>query len=120
MRSRSSSASTRGTPTRAPNSPRASIAGVGWSNPNHTDSASKSKLRQTVEAGMAAEPSLILHGGARPGELAIEGERIVGAPPAGARRVDLQGACVLPAFTDAHVHFPSWALGRRELDLFGT
>ena len=39
--------------------------------------------------------------------------------PAGARRIDLGGACVLPGFVDAHVHFPSWALGRRELRLFG-
>ena len=38
--------------------------------------------------------------------------------PAGARRIDLSGACVLPGFVDAHVHFPSWALGRRELRLF--
>ena len=38
--------------------------------------------------------------------------------PAGAGRIDLAGACVLPGFVDAHVHFPSWALGRRELRLF--
>jgi hypothetical protein len=38
--------------------------------------------------------------------------------PAGARRVDLAGGCVLPGFVDAHVHFPSWALARRELRLF--
>ena len=28
-------------------------------------------------------------------------------------RVDLGGRCVLPAFTDSHVHFPTWALARR-------
>jgi predicted amidohydrolase YtcJ len=38
--------------------------------------------------------------------------------PAGARRVDLDGACVVPGLVDAHVHFPSWALARRELRLF--
>ena len=38
--------------------------------------------------------------------------------PAGARRIDLAGGCVLPGLVDAHVHFPSWALGRRELRLF--
>ena len=27
---------------------------------------------------------------------------------------------MLPGLVDAHVHFPSWALGRRELRLFGT
>jgi predicted amidohydrolase YtcJ len=39
--------------------------------------------------------------------------------PAGARRVDVGGGCVLPGFVDSHVHFPSWALARRELRLFG-
>ena len=34
--------------------------------------------------------------------------------------VDLGGRCVLPGFTDAHVHFPTWALARRELRLEGT
>jgi predicted amidohydrolase YtcJ len=58
--------------------------------------------------------------------LVLAGERIaavLGDPadaPAGARRVDLAGACVLPGLVDAHVHFPSWALARRELRLFGS
>jgi predicted amidohydrolase YtcJ len=39
--------------------------------------------------------------------------------PADTRRVDLGGACVLPGFSDAHVHFPTWALTRRELQLHG-
>ena len=34
--------------------------------------------------------------------------------------VDLGGRCVLPAFADAHVHFPTWALRRREVRLEGT
>jgi predicted amidohydrolase YtcJ len=34
--------------------------------------------------------------------------------------VDLRGRCVLPAFNDAHVHFPSWALAQREIRLEGT
>jgi predicted amidohydrolase YtcJ len=34
--------------------------------------------------------------------------------------VDVGGAEIVPGLVDAHVHFPSWALGRRELDLFGT
>src|SRR3954451_15932108 len=38
--------------------------------------------------------------------------------PAGARRGDLDGAGVVPRLVDAHVHFPSWALTRRELRLF--
>ncbi len=32
-------------------------------------------------------------------------------------RVDLAGRCVMPAFTDAHVHFPTWALARRDVQL---
>ena len=57
--------------------------------------------------------------------LVLEGDRIAAVlddaadAPAGARRIDLAGACVLPGLVDAHVHFPSWALARRELRLFG-
>jgi predicted amidohydrolase YtcJ len=51
--------------------------------------------------------------------LAIVGERI-GPDDADGERVDLGGAQVVPGLVDAHVHFPSWALGRRELSLFGT
>jgi predicted amidohydrolase YtcJ len=29
-----------------------------------------------------------------------------------------RAAWILPGFTDAHVHFPSWAIGRHELSLF--
>ena len=59
------------------------------------------------------------------GALVLAGERIAAVlddpaeAPAGARRVDLAGGCVLPGLVDAHVHFPSWALARRELRLFG-
>src|SRR5919199_4254053 len=57
--------------------------------------------------------------------LVLSGERIAAVldnsadAPAGARRVELAGGCVLPGLVDAHVHFPSWALARRELRLFG-
>lgn len=58
--------------------------------------------------------------------LAIAGDRIAGgvgthetALPT-ADRVDLGGRCVVPGFTDAHVHFPTWALARREVRLEGT
>ncbi|MGZ4269258.1 MAG: amidohydrolase [Solirubrobacteraceae bacterium] len=48
--------------------------------------------------------------------IAIEGDRIASLdePAAGP---DLGGFCVVPGFTDSHVHFPSWALSRSELDL---
>jgi len=58
--------------------------------------------------------------------LAIAGDRIVGgvgtheqALPS-PERVDLRGRCVLPAFTDAHVHFPTWSLARRDVQLDGA
>ena len=60
--------------------------------------------------------TLVLHGGvvrtmdpARPlaRSIVIEGETIAAldADPAGAEQIDLDGGCVLPGFTDAHVHF---------------
>jgi hypothetical protein len=58
--------------------------------------------------------------------LAIAGDRIVGgvgthetalAPP---DVVDLGGRCVLPGFTDSHVHFATWAVAQHEVRLEGT
>src|SRR5918996_1172240 len=34
--------------------------------------------------------------------------------------VDLGGRCVLPAFTDSHVHFPTWSVAQSELRLEQT
>src|SRR5438105_7890548 len=58
--------------------------------------------------------------------LAIAGERIAGgvgthetALPA-PERVDLGGRCVVPGFTDSHVHFPTWALAQHEVRLEDT
>nr|MBA3329707.1 amidohydrolase family protein [Actinomycetota bacterium] len=58
--------------------------------------------------------------------LAIAGELVVGgvgthenALPS-PERVDLGGRCVVPGFTDAHVHFPTWALAQREVRLEGA
>ena len=57
------------------------------------------------------------------GALAIAGSHVVGgvgthesALPT-PDRVDLGGRCVLPAFTDSHVHFPTWSLARRDVRL---
>ncbi|HUH15440.1 MAG TPA: amidohydrolase [Gaiellaceae bacterium] len=33
--------------------------------------------------------------------------------------VDLGGRCVLPAFTDSHVHFPTWSLAQTQVKLDG-
>jgi len=35
-------------------------------------------------------------------------------------RVDLGGRCILPGFTDSHVHFPTWSLSQREVKLEGV
>jgi hypothetical protein len=58
--------------------------------------------------------------------LAIAGDRIAGgvgthetalAPP---DVVDLGGRCVLPGFTDSHVHFATWAVAQHEVRLEDT
>ncbi|HEX6953680.1 MAG TPA: amidohydrolase family protein, partial [Agromyces sp.] len=58
--------------------------------------------------------------------LSIAGDRIAGgvgtheqALPT-PERVDLRGRCVLPAFTDSHVHFPTWSLARSDVQLEGA
>jgi predicted amidohydrolase YtcJ len=62
----------------------------------------------------------------RAGALAIAGDVIAGGVGthetalASPERVDLGGRCVLPGFTDAHVHFPTWALAQRQVRLEGT
>src|SRR5436190_3561246 len=67
------------------------------------------------------EPSLPL---AR--SLAIAGEWFAGGVGthetalASPERVDLGGRCVLPGFTDSHVHFPTWSLAQRHVRLEGT
>ena len=55
--------------------------------------------------------------------LAIAGDVVAGS--AGAHEtalpspdvVDLEGRCVVPGFTDSHVHFPSWSLAQRDVRL---
>jgi predicted amidohydrolase YtcJ len=57
--------------------------------------------------------------------LAIAGERIAGAVGthetalASPETVDLGGRCVVPGFTDSHVHFPTWAIAQRQVKLDG-
>ena len=57
--------------------------------------------------------------------LAIAGGRIAGGVGAhetslpSPDTVDLDGRCVLPGFTDSHVHFPTWALAQNEVKLDG-
>src|ERR687891_404035 len=58
--------------------------------------------------------------------LAVAGERIAGGVGTHERelaspdRVDLGGRCVLPGFTDSHVHFMQWAIAQRQVRLEGT
>src|SRR3712207_1470882 len=52
--------------------------------------------------------------------LTIQGDRIEALDADGAADVDLDGACVLPGFTDSHVHFPSWAASLEQIDLHGV
>jgi predicted amidohydrolase YtcJ len=58
--------------------------------------------------------------------LAIAGDRIAGGVGthetalAAPERVDLGGLCVLPGFTDSHVHFAQWSLAQRQVRLEGA
>jgi predicted amidohydrolase YtcJ len=55
--------------------------------------------------------------------LAIAGDRVAGGVGthetalASPERVDLGGRCVLPGFSDSHVHFPTWSLAQRQVRL---
>jgi predicted amidohydrolase YtcJ len=57
--------------------------------------------------------------------LAVAGDRIAGGVGvhetalASPETVDLGGRCVLPGFTDSHVHFPTWAVAAHEVKLDG-
>jgi predicted amidohydrolase YtcJ len=58
--------------------------------------------------------------------LAIAGDRIAGGVGAHETAlpspdiVDLRGRCVLPGFTDSHVHFPTWSLAQHDVKLDGA
>ncbi|MGZ4310261.1 MAG: amidohydrolase, partial [Gaiellaceae bacterium] len=58
--------------------------------------------------------------------LAIAGDRVAGGVGThetslpSPERFDLGGRCVLPGFTDSHVHFPTWAVAQDEVRLEDT
>jgi predicted amidohydrolase YtcJ len=54
------------------------------------------------------------------GQLAVRGAFVADAPEPGADVIELGGRCVLPGFTDSHVHFPTWSLGLRQARLEGA
>jgi predicted amidohydrolase YtcJ len=62
----------------------------------------------------------------RAAALAIAGERVAGGVGthetalASPERVDLGGLCVVPGFSDAHVHFPTWSLAQHQVRLEGA
>lgn len=47
--------------------------------------------------------------------ITIRGDRVAALDEPGG--LELEGRCVVPGFTDSHVHFPSWAFAGGELDL---
>ena len=57
--------------------------------------------------------------------LAVAGEWVVGgvgvheSALASPESVDLRGRCVVPGFTDSHVHFATWAMAQAEIALDG-
>ncbi len=57
--------------------------------------------------------------------VAVAGDRIAGGVGvhetslASPETIDLGGRCVLPGFTDSHVHFPTWAVAQHEVRLDG-
>ena len=67
---------------------------------------------------MAADRTVVL-AGARGDRVAVTGT-VIGPPDTPGEIVELGDATVIPGLVDAHVHFPSWALGLQELRLFGT
>jgi predicted amidohydrolase YtcJ len=68
---------------------------------------------------MPADRTVVLVHARGAKRLTIVGDKI-GPEDADGERIDLGAATIVPGLVDAHVHFPSWALGRRELRLFGT
>ena len=53
-------------------------------------------------------------------EITIHRGLVVESTGEAPRRLDLGGRCVLPGFTDSHVHFPTWALAQQQVRLEGA
>jgi predicted amidohydrolase YtcJ len=54
------------------------------------------------------------------GRLAVRGPWVVDDDKAGEGVIELGARCVMPGFTDSHVHFPTWSLGLRQARLEGA
>jgi predicted amidohydrolase YtcJ len=54
------------------------------------------------------------------GQLAVRDPWVVDDDKAGSGVIELGDRCVLPGFTDSHVHFPTWSLGLHQARLEGA
>ena len=68
----------------------------------------------TLQAGRPLATGLWIRGG----RIVAAGtdDEVLAAAPGGARRIPLEGACVLPGLVDAHLHFEGFALGLTRID----
>jgi predicted amidohydrolase YtcJ len=69
---------------------------------------------RTLDASLPSVSSLWIAGEWIAGGVGVH-ETVLPSP----ETVDLGGRCVLPGFTDSHVHFPTWALARHDVGLHG-
>ncbi len=69
----------------------------------------------TMDAALSLATAVAIHNGRI---LAVgRDDEILSLRGAGTRTINLRGRAVLPGFTDAHIHFVMWALGRQQIDL---
>ena len=71
-------------------------------------------LVRTLDRQVATQRALAIAGTQIAGGVGVH-ETALASP----ETVDLGGRVVVPGFNDAHVHFPTWALARTQLDLEG-
>jgi hypothetical protein len=65
---------------------------------------------RTLDAGVPTAPAI-----------AVEHDSIAAlSDPREGERVELGGRCVVPGFSDSHVHFPTWSLAQRQVRLEGV
>jgi predicted amidohydrolase YtcJ len=70
---------------------------------------------RTLDAALPVARALAIAGDQIAGGVGVH-ERALASPD----RVDVGGRCVVPGFSDAHVHFPTWAVARTEVRLEDT
>jgi predicted amidohydrolase YtcJ len=71
-------------------------------------------LIRTLDPHLPTQRALAVAGASIAGGVGVH-ETALASPEV----VDLGGRVVLPGFSDAHVHFPTWALAQNEIDLAG-